>query len=638
MGNAPSSAKPKDIDWDLTPSYRKSSYNDEDEGKPSTKKDYVRGDIIDKNVLTKVPCNYVKDWLLTVGDTQNIPKSKLNNFLSKINKKYLIFIPGKDKYTNSREIEEKDIEECIAEINSGEYVITDSRITRPIKIITPKEFLKKHFKEWVESLPDKQRITNLQLYDFIDKFNNTINRDKIYYSGNLWIYDSLISEVIDKINSENPVDAEEIGLESSLKKATYDTPSPTQRKYTKPLSPNLYEEKKSQLRNTLNVAKALDPNFQYNYMTGNTTQDDFNNTNFLLNFNPTKLLELFNELDTVSTSKGNVNILPKVDESIMLNVNKEYKAEDISGQLKRGLSPFYAKVLVLFLKVFKKNLRVDISSLCSENLEFVEEIYLVKSDTMDYKFRYKIANVSKLLGEGMDLKYIQHYYETIIKQEDLTVFLQKFPDIVEEDKKNISEEITPWINATQASLKNIKEEFAKCTNQYYIIPFVTKRLINNGHQNLIILDKLHEHAIYIEPQYYGTTNPHGQYISELENKRLNIILKELGIPEYQKILPITPYPQSITEDVNCMFWTFLITVTFLLNPGVESPDTIAQAINKKYPDKESLIKYIESFRTILGKFFNSFTSRGKGGKKRRRTYRKRKSTSRRRTVSKSYRS
>jgi len=169
-----------------------------------------------------------------------------------------------------------------------------------------------------------------------------------------------------------------------------------------------------------------------------------------------------------------------------------------------------------------------------------------------------------------------------------------------------------------------------------MIPYGIVRFLSTGHQNLIILDKVNKQVIYIEPQYYGNTTKVGKRLTDEQNKRLDRLLQEFGIPEYQRVLPVTVYPQSIAYDENCMFWTFLITVTFLMNPSVRNPDLIAQAIIKKYPTQQTLIEYIEGFRAILGKMITIIPP--EGGKRKRtrrvkRVYRK-KSTLKKRVVSK----
>lgn len=355
--------------------------------------------------------------------------------------------------------------------------------------------------------------------------------------------------------------------------------------------------------------------------------------------NPNMLIELISNLDKVETSKGEINIIPKVDIRTIKRIDTTYKNEDISDSLKKFLNPMYSKILVLFLKSFKNSLRVESSTLCSEDLRLIVDIFIDETNLGFYKY-YSIKQITfeQLKGIVPLDKTSKRYREVIFTDNDVQMFVNKLPNITESNKQKLIKEISVYTSKTNLSLKNIKEEFLKCTSQYYIIPLSLSRLYTGGHKTLIILDKFNKNAMFIEPRYYATNDTNlSEIMNKQENDILDKILNEIEISEYQKILPITPFPQSIAGDKNCMFWTFLITVTFLLNPGAKDPNVIAEAIIKKYPTKEELIDYIVSFRTIVGQFTYYFRKDVEGGKKRRRTYRKKKLTSRKQIVSKSSR-
>lgn len=513
-----------------------------------------------KGDFRTLPCNFVKDWLLTVENTQQISERELNQFV------------WRAPFTvNNKRLQKSDVIDCIDDMNSGKYGYLDSRIQTPITIITADEFLCKHVQEWIKTVPDRQRITDEEVKNFIKKFNEEIDPKRKYYDG--WLYDkNSIQPCIDKINETLPEDEPPIGFLSSIPKHT-------------PIQTRSIEKPKEQYYS-----------------------------------NPLVALQAFNQLDAVD----GINLLPYIDREVRLNLNMygnySKSIDEELHELKIGLAPLYAKILILFLKTFKKNLRIDLASLCSEILEILEVIFLEKTYTN------KIFRYAAFKSSNERPKNTLRYDGLFMNDSDVEKFSNTYPDTAYVDlanKQDIINTISKYIPRTRSQLKQIKEEFSRCKNQYYIIPYATKRLATSGHQNLIILDKLNQHVIYIEPAYYANTE-FGKYMTSVEKYRVDRILEELELTNYTKILPVTPYPQSIAEDKNCMFWTFLITVTFLLNPQAKTPDEVANAIIKKYPDQQSLIKYIEGFRLVLSKFIEVPMSAIQTGSKRRKTYRKKK--------------
>ena len=198
---------------------------------------------------------------------------------------------------------------------------------------------------------------------------------------------------------------------------------------------------------------------------------------------------------------------------------------------------------------------------------------------------------------------------------------------VREDPAAVLDNLTVRKKFLGNDLDQIKEEFEECKNlQYFIyVALFNIRPETGGHANLLLLNKDDKRVTWIEPQY-------DQNITE-RNKKLitNVIvklLKHLGIPpnEYTIDLPKGQCPQAITQDTNCMFWTFLLTVFLVFNPK-STIDEVRSAIIKKYPTKELLSKYVESFKAD---FFYRFRDQIRKGGKRRRTIR-RKPKNRKRT-------
>lgn len=511
--------------------------------------------------LPKLPCNYVKDWLLTLEDTRQIPESEMWSFIKSF------------PYTiNYKELTPSDVIDCINRMNSGEYGYLDSRILTPIKIITAHEFICKYVKEWVKTLPDPQRITNDEVETFFNKFNTEINVNRKYYTEQLYSVAYDLKPCIDEINKSLPADQPPVGF-------VFDIPKLTSSYKVKPV-----QEKEKYYSNPLVVLQSL------------------------------------NELDNAY----GIDLLPYIDETKQKQINPynndaKKTAEEQASNIRQQLAPIYAKILILFLKTYKKSLRIDLTSLCSEQLRVLEEIYFIKIDNQfsrlyNYSNKYEKPN--------------SKYRHMFLNESDIEVFSNEYPDTSYDSptvKSQIIESIRKYTSKTVKQINQIKKEFESCKNQYYIIPYATLRLYTPGHQNLIILDKVNKRVIYIEPQYYGSIEKRGQDMTDEEQDRVNRILQELGLTDYTKVLPVIEYPQSIANDKNCMFWTFLITVTFLLNPQATNPDQIAAAIIKKYPDRDSLVKYIEGFRFVLGKFTEVPASYMQRGSKRRKTYRKKKS-------------
>ena len=69
-----------------------------------------------------------------------------------------------------------------------------------------------------------------------------------------------------------------------------------------------------------------------------------------------------------------------------------------------------------------------------------------------------------------------------------------------------------------------------------------------------------------------------------------------SIKPYEIITPTKTCPQIIADDRNCMFWTMLLTLHCVLNPHIKTIDEISTKLLKKYPDKDTLGKYMNEFK------------------------------------------
>jgi hypothetical protein len=343
-------------------------------------------------------------------------------------------------------------------------------------------------------------------------------------------------------------------------------------------------------------------------------------------WNPNILIEQsgIQKLDNVN----GVNILPLINlEGI--NIDNTQILDDF---LRKNQSRNFIDNIISFLKSIKLDLRIEKSSLCGDVLRFIPEGVYFNHDSKFNKLKDNefISNLSKnnkkqlVNSWGSTRQHVgKRILIEIVSETDIELLKQKINErfiLLPTFEEQFYKDIKGIVSMLKAQLETIKKELFECSNQYYLVSLSTIVLFNNyGHQNFLIFDKVNEIVIYIDPQYYGYRTEIGRYLTAQQNLILTKVLERLGIPEYNKVLPYTPFPQSIANDENCMFWTFLVTICFLLNPNTTSPDEIADAITTKYPDRESLLKYIESFKEILARFL---LKNKKAGKRRRRTYRK----------------
>jgi len=297
---------------------------------------------------------------------------------------------------------------------------------------------------------------------------------------------------------------------------------------------------------------------------------------------------------------------------------------------KEKLNNSFKNILFNFLKN-TNDIPIDTKSLCGEHLKFFTGFVFLtdKNNKIIGLYKDKVGNFNEKIGKYPNAIREKTEEIPMFNFEDIKLsprisnpinYISKiaYDETMQSIKRNFETKTNPAIFDT------IKSEFSKCKNPYYIIPIMYYHSVGStdtytGHQNLIFLDKVKQRLIYIEPQFYGTNEQIGKDVLVSRNKIAEEFLKKMNLSNYQIVLPITPYPQSISKDKDCIFWTFLITVTYLINPDVSSPDVIAQTIIKKYPSRTELINYIQGFKEKLGKYVKSYetvTTQKLGGKKR----------------------
>lgn len=369
----------------------------------------------------------------------------------------------------------------------------------------------------------------------------------------------------------------------------YYLPTPTTKKYSNPANPT-----RKKLGRKLDISG-------FSLYDGSFIDDEI----VRHQINPLNVVK-----DAVQTELvDGVQILKFSDRVEKIDVIKQ----SIDSTVREELNNHYAKILLSFLKN-ARNISVDSKSLCGEELNFMTGIKMIFEENNDKTVPKKIVglySINKDFPNKLEITIGNRPNDVIF---DINDFSKRFPGImnptkyISEEKYNETKKIISYIfnsyNNAQ-KFETLRNEFSKCTNPYYVIPIVYIQSFGDGegsggHQNLLLLDKLNQAAVYIEPEFYGTSD---MDIQKRQSGRIHNtidrILKELNIPEYKHVIPVTPYPQSITDDTNCMFWTFLITVNYIVNTKSISPDQIANAIIKKYPTREQLLEYIEGFKEKL---------------------------------------
>lgn len=144
---------------------------------------------------------------------------------------------------------------------------------------------------------------------------------------------------------------------------------------------------------------------------------------------------------------------------------------------------------------------------------------------------------------------------------------------------------------------------------------------------MLVISKNRGIVYWIEPQ---TNVVDDDYTKEL-NKSIKKIVEDLGMADPTIINPVEVCPQTIADDSNCMFWTYIIFILILLNPDKDHNLLVKQFLSK-YPTKEALTRYVDGFKRTTIEALSPQTPGGKRTRKRRvhkkrRTYRRKKSTS-----------
>lgn len=215
------------------------------------------------------------------------------------------------------------------------------------------------------------------------------------------------------------------------------------------------------------------------------------------------------------------------------------------------------------------------------------------------------------------------------KQSDLEPNLALLTQYSEDQKKYIRMMIKNTIGNTWEtySFETIKKKFRECASSNYFTVYLslkplTDQLGTSAHANMLVIAKNRGVVYWIEPQ---TKLMEVNYTNEL-HKSIKKLVEDLGMADPTIINPVQVCPQTITGDLNCMFWTYLIFILILLNPNKDHNDLVKQFLSK-YSTKELLTRYIDGFkRNTLETLAPSAGRRRKTIRrylKKRKTYRKR---------------
>jgi hypothetical protein len=356
--------------------------------------------------------------------------------------------------------------------------------------------------------------------------------------------------------------------------------------------------------------------------------EEWDNTSSLtkIDGNPLKIIQnpISNVIDLSDSNKieviNGVKLLKASESGSIAN----YKILD--NEARRIMQKYYKELLLTFLKF----MNTETFQICGEELNFYNtQHFIVKESSQKViGFLYEYPSWK----EDSDLTVIPVTNKQLYSVADFDKIKSNLGEYIDND---VFEKMKNYVNRSFSANKHMKgdvfqkinQERSVCKNRYYVIPVSYGPMgtppPHMSHQNLLILDKFNKQAIIIEPQFYGYINQ--ITIDERSNYLIPTylgLLDRLNLLDYNIVIPVTTYPQAIAEDTNCMFWTFLITVTYFLNSGEVPLDKISSTIIKKYSSKEALIEYIERFKGSLLDYLLAFEKIKTAGNRRRKTVRR----------------
>lgn len=282
--------------------------------------------------------------------------------------------------------------------------------------------------------------------------------------------------------------------------------------------------------------------------------------------------------------------------------------------LKRVLNRYYTQVLLDALKILHKGINFD---KCGETIKipyFIKYLEvdgkktIVTPETSDNKNAKALLLKKPIFTKNSLIRTLEanniNIDESLFKTSSFLRYLDR--DNYENNETN------------ETSITNIGNEYAKCKYFQYFIPLGIFGVYDpSGHSNLLLFNKSKKIVTWIEPKYDPDDT---LYVStkELIINTIRYILREAlnrsAFNETGKIMdsdllqdevdkfsidvPRQICPQAIAKDKNCMFWTFLLTLTLVENPDA-TIDDVSSSYLKKYRKAVDLSRLMNNFKGFL---------------------------------------
>ena len=193
------------------------------------------------------------------------------------------------------------------------------------------------------------------------------------------------------------------------------------------------------------------------------------------------------------------------------------------------------------------------------------------------------------------------------------------------------------LNTFPTHIEEIKKEFYECPVPYFLL-FVKVMTYEgpraSGHANILIFNKAKGTVMWIDPAIREETGDAPPYF-HVRRVAFGQLANRIGLKSPRMILPaVDVCPQLFTDDQNCMFWSLLTILLFILNPSFIRQDDLYEffytAAGMRLADggnrdDAKILRYIENFKASLVP--------PKGG--RHKTYRKKRRTTRKKMTTKS---
>lgn len=174
-----------------------------------------------------------------------------------------------------------------------------------------------------------------------------------------------------------------------------------------------------------------------------------------------------------------------------------------------------------------------------------------------------------------------------------------------------------WI---EFPFETIKTKFREClSSNFFVIALSTVPLSDilgvSNHANMLVISKSRGTVYWIEPQ--GSPSYAESDYSQLMGKSIKKLVTDLGMADPTIVNPVTVCPQTISDDINCQFWSYIIFFLLMLNPREQDHNKLIQKFMQKYSTKEALTRYIDGFKRKMLEQISSSAGRRRHTHKRR---------------------